>query len=65
MTKKELQEENARLRSTLERIFQISHNPRDFTTEQCPECVDGCYPYAIGAIRFYSAHALNKDESKA
>lgn len=65
MTKKELQEENARLRSALEKIYQISHSPRDFTTEQCPDCVDGYSHYAIGAIKFYSAYALNKDECKA
>ncbi len=62
MTMKELKEENARLRNALEKIYRISHNPQAFVDSQCPEFADSSYPYAMGAIQFFSADGLRKTE---
>ena len=64
MTQRELKEENARLRNALEKIYQISHDPRGYVAEKHPEYsgVGECYPCAMGAIQFFSADGLNKTE---
>ncbi len=64
MTQRELKEENARLRNALEKIYQISHDPRGYVAEKHPEfsSLEYCYPSAMGAIQFFSADGLNKTE---
>ena len=59
MTKKDLEQENARLREGLERIREITDNPRKYVKKEFPD-LSGSDEYAvcIGVISSISAFAL-------
>ena len=63
MTMKELKEENARLRNALEKIYQISHDPRGYVAKH-PEYsgMGEYYPCAMGVIQFFMEDSLRKTE---